>query len=138
MILCITTWAIYTDLEWIIMVWGLRNTLIALANFLIAKYKRTTLPQHWLSLPITFILGALAVVGELLLTVSTSELTQWNSFAFGIFEIGMLLVSSLTFANEKSPKFCLMSKLINMHVLMLPHPVWLLIKPLPVPFRVPF
>ena len=135
-LLCITTWAIYTDTDWILMVWGLRTTLIAIANFLIAKYKRVTLPQHWLSLPIILIVGVSAVVAELFLTVkSSSELAQWNSCAFGIFEISLLLISATTLANEKNPQFSMMSKLINMHVLMLPQPVWLLIRPIPIPFR---
>ena len=103
MLLCISAWAIYTEIDWIIMVWGVRTFLIALANFLIAKCKRVTMPQQWLILPITLIVGVPAVAVHLLLTVNSTELAQWNSFAFGIFEMTMLLIAAVHLVNEKNP-----------------------------------
>ena len=103
MLLCISAWAIYTEIDWIIMVWGVRTFLIALANFLIAKCKRVKMPQQWLILPITLIVGVPAVAVQLLLTVNSTELAQWNSFAFGIFEMTMLLIAAVHLVNEKNP-----------------------------------
>lgn len=96
------------------------------------------MPFHYLGMPITVILASGAIAVELLLLIDgapPSQLMHWNYFAFGIFELVTLTLTSLIFMNDKvNPEFCSMTKLIHIHYLVLPHPVWLLIKPMSTPF----
>ena len=54
---------------------------------------------------------------------------NWNSIAFAIFQVMTLTLTGFILAREKSANIFFTGKMLEMQILFLPQPAWLLLKP---------
>ena len=105
------------------MTWAGRSILLALVNSLIARYNSIRRPHSCLSFPLTLLISVGFVVADLVIYFHLSEeendldILHWNSFAFAIFQVGVLCLSSFIFTDEKNDKFNFIAKLLEMQML---------------------
>ena len=132
MTLCTATWAVYTDSIYIFLIWGARNSLICTTDLLINLFKGNNRSQLWFSIPVTTVLATVATGSELwVYTGELEKLLQWDCIAYAMFTVPILVLTAFVFVKETNLKFNMMTKLVENHVLMMPTPVWLILKPPP-------
>lgn len=107
--------------------------LITISHFIVCQCKRPEQSHAKIVAAPIILFTVVGAVSDILLThwFAFEDLLLWDSIAYVIFTVPIVCLQIFLFRNKEKHMFNYVAKICELHMLNLPMPVWLLMKPPP-------